>query len=120
MGQLEAYGVNEMYLSGMLTGLCGTYIAEEHESDSFESFKSYVYSAAIFMKLKKNKKLFKEPLLVITKDGAQYASWSIFKFGFKVYEITKLVDDFSTWQDASLVDIKIDGHVLKLQDRYNW
>jgi hypothetical protein len=48
MGQLEAYGVNEMYLSGLMTGLCGTYMAEELESDSFESFKSYIYSAAIF------------------------------------------------------------------------
>ena len=77
MGQLEAYGVNEMYLSGMMTGLCGTYIAEEHESDSFESFKSYVYSSAVFMKLKKVKKLFKAPLYIITKDGAKYRSWSV-------------------------------------------
>ena len=74
MGQLEAYGVNEMYLSGMMTGLCGTYIAEEHESDSFESFKSYVYSAALFVKSKKVKKLHKTQMLITTKDGAQYRS----------------------------------------------
>ena len=74
MGQLEAYGVNEMYLSGMMTGLCGTYIAEEHESDSFESFKSYVYSAVLLVTSKKVKKLLKTPFKVVTKDGAQYLS----------------------------------------------
>jgi hypothetical protein len=46
MGQLESYDLDEMYVSGLLIGLFSTYFAESHESDSFESYKAYFYSAA--------------------------------------------------------------------------
>jgi hypothetical protein len=74
MGQLEAYGVNEIYLSGMMVGLFGTYIAEERDSNTFESFKSYFYSTSFSMLSKKSKKISKSPLLISTNSGALYNS----------------------------------------------
>jgi len=92
MGQLEAYGVNEMYLTGMMVGLFGTYIAEERDSSTFESLKSYFYSAS-FATTKKLKKISKSFLLVETNSGALNASWSYFGINKEIH-MTKLIDNF--------------------------
>jgi len=95
MGQLEAYGVNEMYLTGMIVGLFGTYIAEEFDSNTFESFKSYFYSSAFALASKKFKKIIKPNLVVLTNEGAQYSSWSYFGLNKEIH-LTKLIDNFRT------------------------
>jgi hypothetical protein len=94
MGQLEAYGVNEMYLTGMMTGLFSNYFAEEQESNTFESFKVYFYSAVFAMTSRKLKRVLKMPLTVTTVDGAAYHSWSYFGFSGTFLAMTKLVDNF--------------------------
>ena len=119
MGQLEAYGVNEMYLTGMMTGLFSNYFAEEQESNTFESFKVYFYSAVFAMTSHKLKNVLKAPLLVVTVDGAAYRSWSYFGLGGSLLVMTKLVDNFPFWQDSFLVDFRVDDHVLKLQSKYS-
>jgi hypothetical protein len=119
MGQLEAYGVNEMYLTGMMTGLFSNYFAEEQESNTFESFKVYFYSAVFAMTSRKLKTILKAPLLVVTVDGAAYRSWSYFGLGGALLVMTKLVDNFPFWQDSFLVDFRVDDHVLKLQSKYS-
>jgi hypothetical protein len=45
MGQLEVYNINEIYLNGIVISLFINYIAEELESNTFESFKPYFYSS---------------------------------------------------------------------------
>jgi hypothetical protein len=57
MGQLEPYGVSEMYLSGMMLGLFMTYMAEIHESNTFESFKAYFYSTNVIRFSRKTKRV---------------------------------------------------------------
>lgn len=57
MGQLEPYGVSEMYLSGMMLGLFMTYMAEIHESNTFESLKAYFYSTNFVRFSRKNKRV---------------------------------------------------------------
>ena len=74
MGQLEAYGLNEIYLTGSMVGLLSTYIAEELDSNTFESFKSYFYSSTFALISKKAIKLFKPALTVSTNEGAFYKS----------------------------------------------
>jgi hypothetical protein len=74
MGQLEAYGINEMYLTGMMTGLFSNYFAEEQESNTFESFKVYFYSAVFVVTSHKLRNIVKTPLTIITVDGAAYRS----------------------------------------------
>ena len=54
MGQLEVHGINEIYLSGIMVGLLGTYFAEEFDSNSFESYKAYFYSVAFSFASKKS------------------------------------------------------------------
>jgi hypothetical protein len=93
MGQLEAYGVNEIYLTGIMVGLFGTYIAEEFDSNAFESFKSYFYSSAFVISRKKSKKFFKPILTISTNDGARYNSRSFFGIKHRI-QITKLIDNF--------------------------
>jgi hypothetical protein len=94
MGQLEAYGINEMYLTGMTTGLFSNYFAEEQESNTFESFKVYFYSAVFVVTSHKLKNIAKKPLTIVTVDGAAYRSWSYFGFGRTFFAMTKLVDNF--------------------------
>lgn len=98
MGQLEAYGINEIYLSGAMVGLCGTYVAEEHESDSFESFKAYLYSVASFgIKLRKIVSIQLSPLLITTNQGAIYYSWSYLNLlRNRPLNTIKLVDDIES------------------------
>jgi len=57
MGQLEPYGVSEMYLSGMMLGLFMTYVLEIHESDTFESLKAYFYSVNFMTFSRKSKRV---------------------------------------------------------------
>jgi hypothetical protein len=45
MGQLEVYNINETIVSGLMLAIFITYFAEALESSTFESFKSYKYSA---------------------------------------------------------------------------
>jgi hypothetical protein len=73
MGQLEPHGVNEMFLTGLITGLVLTYIAEAYESTTFESFKAYAYTTN-FVLNGKIKHVVKNQLLVLTNDGAAYKS----------------------------------------------
>jgi hypothetical protein len=118
MGQLESYGINEMYLSGMAIGLFSNYVAEEDESDTFESAKVYIYSMNFLTKKRKHHKF--SPLLVVSGDDAIYATKNFFNTNEGgSFEMTKIVDDFLIWQDASLIDFKIDEHVIKLQQKYN-
>jgi hypothetical protein len=72
MGQLEPFGVNEMYLSGLMLGLLLNYVSEAQESTTFESFKAYFYSANF--SVSKIKRVEKQPLVVITNTGAEYQS----------------------------------------------
>jgi hypothetical protein len=37
----------------------------------------------------------------------------------KVSKLTKLLDDFSSWQDQTVTDFKIDENVLAIQRKYN-
>jgi len=74
MGQLEGYGINEMFLTGAMLGLISNYVTEEQESDTFESFKAYFYSVALAIYSKKSKALFVYPLTILTNDGGSYRS----------------------------------------------
>jgi len=74
MGQLEAHGVNEMYLSGMMVGLFHNYVAEGQESATFESFKAYFFSAAFLASTRKNKRVSNAKILVQTPDKGAYTS----------------------------------------------
>jgi hypothetical protein len=93
MGQLEAYSINEIYMTGMLVGLFLNYFAEEDESDTFESFKPYFYSAS-FLSLKKKTKNFKlNDILISNPKGGVFKSLSFFKFN-KIIKMTKTIDSF--------------------------
>ena len=118
MGQLEVHGINEMYLSGMMVGLLGTYFAEEFDSNSFESYKAYFYSVAFSFLSKKSKKV-SLVSQVILGNGAANKSSSYLGLSQKIH-LTKTIDNTQLWQDPALIDFKVDSKVLKLQQRHNW
>jgi len=79
MGQLEAYGIHEIYLTGMMVGLFLNYVAEKHESDTFESMKSYFYSANFSKLLTKKAKFIKPAVsIVYTSENAAFALANMF------------------------------------------
>jgi len=118
MGQLEVHGINEIYLSGIMVGLLGTYFAEEFDSNSFESYKAYFYSVAFSFSSKKIKKIDLSSQIVFNNEAA-YNSKSFLDLNPKL-NITKTIDNVQLWQDPSLVDFKVDSQTFKLQQRHNW
>ena len=119
MGQLEVHGINEMYLSGMIVGLLGTYFAEEFDSNSFESYKAYFYSVAFSFLTKKLKKIGLSSQVILSNNEAAYKASSYLGLS-GVLHLTKIVDNVQLWQDSALVDFKINNHTVKLQQRHNW
>jgi len=91
MGQLEVHGINEIYLSGIMVGLLGTYFAEEFDSNSFESYKAYFYSVAFSFASKKSKKLGLSSQVVFHNEAA-YKSNSFLGLNSKI-NITKTIDN---------------------------
>jgi len=118
MGQLEVHGINEIYLSGIMVGLLGTYFAEEFDSNSFESYKAYFYSVAFSFSSKKIKKIDLSSQIVFNNEAA-YNSKSFLDLNPKL-NITKTIYNVQLWQDPSLVNFKVDSQTFKLQQRYNW
>lgn len=58
MIQLENCSINEIYLSVlMIGGLIVAYFAEEFDSNSFESYKVYLYSVVFSLTTKRLKNL---------------------------------------------------------------
>ncbi len=118
MGQLEVYGVHEIYLIGMIIGIFLNYAAEEEASETFESFKPYFYSVCF---ISKKLKIIKPTLFkVMAVDGGVFKAYNLFTKQIIISHITKFIDDFSIWQDLSLVDFKSDEHILKVQQRFSW
>ena len=116
MGQLEVYNINEIYLNGIVISLFINYIAEELESNTFESFKPYFYSSNFA-----NKKWFSKKKLIVTPENGIYKTWANLNLtNFSVSKVTKSVDDFLTWQDSTKTQVKIDKNVLKMQQKYNF
>jgi len=74
MGQLEVYSINEIYLSGIVISLFINYLAEELESNTFESFKAYVYSSNFA-----NKDYLTKPVLILSSTLGIYKSLSVFQ-----------------------------------------
>lgn len=118
MGQLESYNINETILSGLMLAIFITYFAETLESSTFESFKGYKYSANFFSN--KICKIQVSQDLIFTPDNAGFKSYKVLPFtSQKLFKLTKLIDDYSIWQDQTLTDFKIDENVLSLQRKYN-
>lgn len=120
MGQLEPYGVSEMYLAGMMLGFFMTYVAEIHESDTFESFKGYFYSTNCMVSSRKSKRVINADNWVSTPDKGIYKSWLGFNTNILDLEMSKVIDNFVIWQDPALIDFKVDEHVLRLQRKFSW
>jgi hypothetical protein len=118
MGQLESYNINETILSGLMLAIFITYFAETLESSTFESFKGYKYSANFA-----SSKICKIQVLqdlIFTPDNAGFKSYKVLPFtNPKLSKLTKLIDDYSIWQDQTVADFKIDENVLLLQRKYN-
>lgn len=118
MGQLEAYNINETIMSGLMLAIFITYLSETLESSTFESFKGYKYSANILKN--KVRKVCHTPVTVLTPDNAGFTSFQVIPFTQRnVLKLTKLVDDFASWQDQHVTDFKIDENVLTLQRKYS-
>lgn len=118
MGQLEVYNINETIVSGLMLAIFITYFAEALESSTFESFKSYKYSANLASS--KVCKLYIPVNTIFTPDNAGFSTYQVLPFMTnKVLKLTKLIDDFNTWQDQTVADFKIDENVLSLQRKYN-
>lgn len=120
MGQLEPYGVNEMYLAGMMLGLFMTYVAEIYESNTFESLKAYFYSTNLINFSRKSKRVINADNWVCTPDKGIYSSWLGLNTKIVDLEMTKVIDNFVIWQDPVLIDFKVDEHVLRLQRKFSW
>lgn len=118
MGQLEVYGIHEIYLIGIIIGIFLNYAAEEEASETFESFKPYFYSVCFISKKLKILKLMK--INVLVNNGGVFKSFTVFNTRTTVYNLTKFIDELPIWQDLSLVDFKSDEHVLKVQQRFSW
>lgn len=115
MGQLEAFGINEMYLAGLMIGLISNYIAEEHESDTFESFKPYFYSAALS---RKQQKLSSTNLLISEPDeGGQFLLNSLYNLetGSQI-NMTKILGDYPLFQRPITLPKKIDEYDTDLKN----
>jgi hypothetical protein len=69
MGQLEVYNINEIYLNGIVINLYINYLAEDIESNTFESFKAYIYSSNMALK---NYVL--KSILTVTPENGIYKS----------------------------------------------
>lgn len=117
MGQLEVYNINETIVSGLMLALFITYFAEALEVSTFESFKSYKYSANFLSHKVRKLKVSSSP--AFTPDNAVFMSLQVLPFTTKKIKLTKLIDDFSIWQDRNILDFKIDENVLSLQRKYN-
>jgi len=95
MGQLEVYNINETIVSGLMLAIFITYFAEALESSTFESFKSYKYSANLASS--KVCKLHIITNAVFTPDNAGFSTYQVLLFtANKTLKLTKLIDDFST------------------------
>jgi hypothetical protein len=93
MGQLEAYNINETIMSGLMLAIFITYLAEALESNTFESFKGYKYSANLASN--KVRKVRVMSSIVLTPDNAGFMSYQVLPFTQrKVVKLTKLLDDF--------------------------
>ena len=113
MGQLEVYSINEIFLSGLVLSLFINYLAEGLESNTFESFKAYIYSSNLA-----NKSHLTKLMLILTPSLGIYKSWSTFQLNNYIWTIlTKPVDDYSIWQDNFKVEMKVDENVLRLQKK---
>lgn len=118
MGQLEAYNINETIMSGLMLALFITYLAETLESNTFESFKGYKYSANILTNKVRKVKVVSS--IIGTADNACFKSYQVLPLTQRsTIKLTKLIDDFVMWQDQNIVDFKIDENVLMLQRKYN-
>lgn len=117
MGQLEAYGINEMYLTGVMIGLISNYIAEEHESDTFESFKAYFYSAAFN---RKQKKLIPFGLLISEPDGGQFLLRSLYNLEGGFINMTKVLNDYDLFQRRVSLKKTIDEQDKDLKENSLW
>jgi len=113
MGQLEAYGINEMYLSGVMIALFSTYIAEEYEADAFESFKPYFYSAALSCK---QKKLVPVNLLVSEPDDGQFMLHSLYGVEWGFITMTKVLGDYPLFQRHVKPNDKIEEQDADLKE----
>jgi hypothetical protein len=87
MGQLEVYNINEIYLNGLMISIFISYLSEEQESNTFESFKAYIYSAN-YPALKFTLKIGK---LVLPDQGIQKRLSVISALDIK--QMTKTIDD---------------------------
>lgn len=67
--------------------------------------------------LKLNKQL---AFVFIGPRKSAFKSFTLFLRPGHTYKLTKDIDSFSIWQDYSLINLKIDKHVLKLEERFNW
>lgn len=119
MGQLEVYNINETIVSGLMLAIFITYIAEALESSTLESLKGYKYSAN-FTSNKIRKTSIKSDV-IFTPDNAGFKSFIYLPLtNTKVSKLTKLLDDFSQWQDQNVSDFKIDEKVIAVQRKYNF
>jgi hypothetical protein len=115
MGQLEVYNINEIYLNGIVINLYINYLAEDIESNTFESFKAYIYSSNMALK---NYVL--KSLTIVTPENGIYTSWLFLPiFHYNKLKVTKLIDDFKAWQDLSKIETRVDENILKMQQKYD-
>lgn len=118
MGQLEVYNINETIVSGLMLAIFITYIAEALESSTFESFKGYKYSANFASNKIRKTKIQSD--VIFTPDNAGFKTFIYLPLtNSKVSKLTKLLDDFSNWQDQNVSDFKVDENVLAIQRKYN-
>jgi len=99
MGQLEPFGINELILSGVMSGLMNSYVTEDQESDALESFKAYFYSAALALfpkrSSRKSRPLSLPELRIFTYGGSSFDTFTSYKYVPRELYMTKTLDDFT-------------------------
>lgn len=121
MSQLEGFGINEMFWSGTLISIISSYLAEEDESAELESLRPYIYSSNLSANSRKRKHLAKQEAYIVSPNKAVYRTSQTCDLNKNtLIEMTKVIDNFGLWQDPSLIDFKIDRHVVQLQNKFIW
>jgi hypothetical protein len=57
----------------------------------------------------------------ITADKACVSTWGILDFAKRNnFKLTKLIEDFTLFQDTNINDLRVDENVVKMQRKYSF